>query len=595
MISLWRGISEGLKVHNCGEKYFQALGKAISEAKKQILIGGFALDVTAKLFPSQPGGENNVMPLQEIVPENVKVRIATWNAAKVTFQSTGIQDWKTKNKQVEHIEHGDVLTVAAIHMKYVIVDDTVAFLGGIDILPTRNDDCTHHRVPFSEDRRGMALWRDVQLEVHQSCVVDQLIRVYREMWNNTIDKNQRTGHALRNWFNWKIHDLFKGAPARPAEEAQGAIPHPQQECSMEVMLNGYWTRLGHVLTRERRSGCQSNSRRVRKNSDDCRSDYLEKYQEMIQGAETFLYIENQYFIGNWMELEAGSYLGKRIAGYENNPKNMIPKLVIDRVVQKPELKVAMTLALCDEATNFPAIWQTINMFHHAIAKKQIGDRLGLFFVGSIVKCGETVHRGDAACFSVVYTHTKAMLSEGSAIVGSANINDRSLLADYLADAEIGLYTQDISNVQKIKEVIPEYQNDSNVLEKMTSKANHNADTLTKLSQSDIRYDSIFDFVQSAVNNGILHLKEENAGGIAAVAETCTGNAQQLELCQWKQVYTFLSGEGYIKFNLESHATDQWNEIHGSVFPWTAALLPSDKTPVVGWTDDFLAKKTALTH
>ncbi|KAL1111552.1 hypothetical protein V6Z11_D02G068000 [Gossypium hirsutum] len=171
------------------------------------------------------------------------------------------------------------------------------------------------------------------------------------------------------------------------------------------------------------------------------------YCSLIQKAEHFVYIENQFFISG-------------LSGDENIRNRVLEALyrrILRAYSENKCFRVIIIIPLLpgfqgglDDAgaASVRAImhWQyrTIRRGHNSILHN-LHDRLGpkthdyISFYG-LRSYGELFDGGPVAT-SQVYVHSKIMIIDDSAaIIGSANINDRSLLG--CRDSEIGLLIED---------------------------------------------------------------------------------------------------------------------------------------------------------
>ncbi|VDN98416.1 unnamed protein product [Rodentolepis nana] len=178
------------------------------------------------------------------------------------------------------------------------------------------------------------------------------------------------------------------------------------------------------------------------------------YVEAIKNAESFIYIENQFFI-SFMQDEDSS----------PSVRNKITQTIYDRVVraykEKKKFRVYIIIPLLPAFEGVPGDKRTgINI--HTILRF---TRLSLFkgktallpqlrcVVGDVDNyvsvCGlRKYEQWPEGHFTSeqIYIHDKIMIvDDRKLIIGSANINDRSLLGE--RDSELGLYVEEIPSPQ----------------------------------------------------------------------------------------------------------------------------------------------------
>jgi phospholipase D1/2 len=129
-----------------GAAYFSAVRAAIARARRSVFILGWDIDSRVRLVP---GGANDGLPeelgdfLNEVVKRqrDLQMYVLTWDFAMVfaldrEWLPIYKLDWRTHRRL--HFQLDDKHPLGASHhQKIVVVDDAVAFVGGLDL--------THHR------------------------------------------------------------------------------------------------------------------------------------------------------------------------------------------------------------------------------------------------------------------------------------------------------------------------------------------------------------------------------------------------------------------------------------------------------------------
>lgn len=179
------------------------------------------------------------------------------------------------------------------------------------------------------------------------------------------------------------------------------------------------------------------------------------YVEMINKAESFIYIESQYFIGSnskWKYSPDGAG-----AGTNSGAKNIIPETIVNKILQKARLKqdfhVYLVLPMFPEGDPASSAlqgirdlqWTTLSYLIRAIVKAgcDVNKYLTLGFFanwGNIETINTDNDRNTSVKFNkryMIYVHSKAMIVDDNyCIIGSANLNQRSLEGN--RDSEIGV-------------------------------------------------------------------------------------------------------------------------------------------------------------
>jgi phosphatidylserine/phosphatidylglycerophosphate/cardiolipin synthase-like enzyme len=273
------------------------------------------------------------------------------------------------------------------HEKICVIDGEVAFVGGLDIEQKRYDTPSHD----AEDA-----WHDVACRI-EGPAVPTVERHFRERWNRHLPEFRRRTRTARVPEEVRPMPVGEIEPL-PVDGAEtvgaGAGPVPA------VLVR---THSGH-----RRSpfalGPKAELREI-----------AEAYEDLVAGADRLIYIETQFF----RSLAMAEWLA-------------------DRGRQRPELRAIMVLPLVPERISLggkpnDATRHGQHLQKQAVARvrEALGDRFGVF---TLVRNGPApdrvqpeaqLHGSDA-----IYVHAKTMVvDDETAIIGSANLNDRSFQTD----------------------------------------------------------------------------------------------------------------------------------------------------------------------
>jgi phosphatidylserine/phosphatidylglycerophosphate/cardiolipin synthase-like enzyme/uncharacterized membrane protein YdjX (TVP38/TMEM64 family) len=271
-----------------GSTYFPALQKSLQQAKHQVLILAWDIHSRLKLVPDDGDENGNALPLAELIEKlvtdnpDLHINILSWDFSLLFSMSREWLpiyrlDWSTHDR-IKFCLDDQYPLGASHHQKVVVIDDALAFAGGLDITRGRWDSPAHDA---NDKRRGQAdgsalpirPYHDVQMAVSGPAAA-ALGTLARERWR------RGTGKSL------------------PSPAANGNMPLPG---SLEADLEN--VDIAIVRT------CPAFE------------DYTEireveqLYLDSIAAAQDYIYIENQYFTAPVV----ADALAKRLAE-ENGPE-----------------------------------------------------------------------------------------------------------------------------------------------------------------------------------------------------------------------------------------------------------------------------------
>ena len=187
----------------------------------------------------------------------------------------------------------------------------------------------------------------------------------------------------------------------------------------------------------------------------------------IERAQRFIYIENQYFMGGCDKWDGGNT--------QATPSNRIPDLIVRRIVEAikkneafvayiviplfpegdPESRVMQEILYWQNKTISAMYAQISAAIRHETHTKSATDYLNFYTLGQR-KPGESTpkeplssadmsRRGQILrnCRMPIYVHSKMLIVDDEyMIVGSCNINDRSMAGDRDTEIAVGLHQPD---------------------------------------------------------------------------------------------------------------------------------------------------------
>ncbi len=259
------------------QAYFSAFASAAEQAEHSIFILGWDIDSRLCLNPevgTGPQADTLGNFLNSIVRKrkNLHVYILTWDFSMIYLFERELLpvfrlDWRTHSRIHFHLDRSHP-PGASHHQKVVVIDDALAFSGGMD-LTARRWDTPEHRL---EDPRRIDPWgapyhpfHDVQMLVDGN-TAGALGHLARERWHRATGKRlERPGGSSRPW------------PASVAPDLS----------DVEVMIS--------------RTGAVGRG-------DHEAKEVAALFFDMITAAQSRMYIENQYLTAS----SIGTALGSRL-------------------------------------------------------------------------------------------------------------------------------------------------------------------------------------------------------------------------------------------------------------------------------------------
>ncbi|SON55691.1 cardiolipin synthetase [Hartmannibacter diazotrophicus] len=361
--------------------YYGALRQAMLNAKRTIHIAGWDIDSRMRLVGPSNEADDGLPEtfadfLTALVRRNrrLRIRILLWDYSMVFSLERELVPvysllWNTP-PQIEFCLDDACPVGGSHHQKIVVVDDSVAFCGGIDITRRRWDVPNHaaddsRRVDPNGER--YAPFHDVQMVVDGE-IASSLGDIFRRRWERATCEPLRKPKKTGLLASWKCQDPWPSAAGIDLEDVE----------------------IGLART-EPRYGQNSAVREVEA-----------LYCDMIDVAETFIYIENQFLTSE-----------------------LVAHRMVERLKARPDMHVvAVTPKSYPGWITQEAMEGGRSRFMRIVADHGVGDRVHVVYP-DVTDDGET---------KPVFVHAKVMIVDDRILrIGSSNLCNRSMGLDTECD------------------------------------------------------------------------------------------------------------------------------------------------------------------
>ena len=464
-----------------GENYFSAIYDALMNAKSVIYIQDWWL--SPEFYLKRPVSKHLASRLDHVLKHKAEQGVLVYVIIykEVSF-SLGIQSAYTKNvllglhrniKVLRYPDHapGGIL-YWALHDKCVIVDEDAAFYGGLDLCLGRWDSQSHYVGDYHQDSS-------------------------REVWPGMDYSNPRIAD-FRNVDQFHMNSVDKGQTARMPWHDVGAMVRgqPARDIARNFCQRWNFIKSAKAINREDmpfllppsellpdtqdRRGLQGTCevQVLRSVSHwsmglSAESSIHDAYVDLIRSARHYVYIENQFFISSTGQYANGSPISVR---------NRIAEAICERIIKAHQSEemfrvfILVPLLPAFESDVDETNAATLRLIMHYHQKSISSGESSIFGVlrqagidpaEYITVCSLRNHgklgQGPALNASPpsssdslprpivteqVYIHSKVMIVDDEwAIIGSANINDRSMLGN--RDSELATVIRDADCVPTV--------------------------------------------------------------------------------------------------------------------------------------------------
>lgn len=449
-----------------GRDYFWSLSAALLQAEDVIYIHDWWLSpelyMRRPLHPNQKYRLDRI--LQEKAQEGVKIFIVVYRNVGTTV---GTDSSWTKHSLLEL--HPNIRSIRspnqwtqstffwAHHEKFVVIDNMVAFMGGIDLCYGRYDTPEHVlRDDFSElanqtfpgkDYSNARIGDFYELEKPYDSMYDRL-SVPRMPWHDvhmmTVGEPARdlARHFVQRW-NYLIRQKRPSRPTPlllpPSDFTKTELENSplfqsiklQSTCEIQILRSaGSWS-----------LGLEHSERSIQN-----------AYLKLIEESEHYIYIENQFFVTS-----------SKTADIEI--QNKIGDAIVDRIIrahiEKKPWKAIIVIPLLPgfdspvDHSSASSLRVIIQCQYQSISRgptsifgrlKKLNIEPAKYIQFFSLRKWSTIGPYDKLVTEQLYVHAKIMIvDDRSCIIGSANINERSQLGG--RDSEVAAIIRDTDTVK----------------------------------------------------------------------------------------------------------------------------------------------------
>uniref|UniRef100_A0A672HJN6 Phospholipase n=1 Tax=Salarias fasciatus TaxID=181472 RepID=A0A672HJN6_SALFA len=488
-----------------GKTYMEDVADALEEAKEEIFITDWWL--SPEIFLKRPVVEGNRWRLDWILrrkaQQGVRVFVMLYKEVELALGINSGYSKRTLHRlhpNIKVMRHPDHVSSAvylwAHHEKIIVVDQSVAFVGGIDLAYGRWDDREHRLTDVGNGVHGDGLGGPAQAEEsgEDEEGEDELQEAPAETRPGELFGNTRFWHGKdycnfvhKDWIQLdKPFDDFIDRHTTPrmpwhdiasvvhGKAARDVARHFIQRWNFTKLVKPKYRSLSypyllpksHTTAGEQRyqvPGCVPAKVQILRSASDWSAGikYHEEsihnaYVSAIQSSQHFLYIENQFFISCADNRHVFNKIGDTIAeriikAYREGKRYRV--YVVTPLLPGFEGDINTGGGSAIQAV-MHFNYRTMNRGEHSIIsqlKREMGDQ----WMNYISIAGLRTHAEleGKLVTELIYVHSKMLIADdNTVIIGSANINDRSMLGK--RDSEVAVIVEDSDTVAAVMDGQP---------------------------------------------------------------------------------------------------------------------------------------------
>uniref|UniRef100_A0A8C8JGC2 Phospholipase n=1 Tax=Oncorhynchus tshawytscha TaxID=74940 RepID=A0A8C8JGC2_ONCTS len=458
-----------------GSGYFADLADALEQAKEEIFITDWWL--SPEVFLKRPATDT-YWRLDQILKrkaeQGVKVCVLLYKEVEMALginsghSKRTLMDMHPNIKVMRHPNHmSAVVFLWAHHEKMVAIDQSVAFVGGLDLAFGRWDD-SQYRLTDTETTNHIS---EEEPKVDGSDLVNHVdLKNNTQLWlgkdySNFIRKDwvqldrpfedniDRTEVPRMPW-----RDLSAALHGKAARDVARHFIQRWNFAKVRTQIRGKFfpcllpkshstaDTLPFTVPGSGKASVQVLRSVDRWSAGTCESSILNAYIHTIENSEHYIYIENQFFIscadGKNVHNGIGDAIVKRILRAHSEQKKY-------RVFVVVPLLPGFEGDISEGGGN--AIQAILHFTYRTMCRGEYSILMRLRERDKyITLCGLRTHSqiSQSLVTELIYVHSKTLIADDRRyIIGSANINDRSMLGS--RDSELALLVEDEERVPSI--------------------------------------------------------------------------------------------------------------------------------------------------
>uniref|UniRef100_A0AAY4EZK6 Phospholipase n=1 Tax=Denticeps clupeoides TaxID=299321 RepID=A0AAY4EZK6_9TELE len=459
-----------------GKNYMEDVANALQEAKEEIFITDWWL--SPEIFLKRPVVEGNHWRLDCILKrkaqQGVKIFVMLYKEVELALGINSEYSKRTLHRlhpNIKVMRHPDHVSSSvflwAHHEKIVVIDQSVAFVGGIDLAYGRWDDLEHRLTDVGKSESSQNLQADVAGLMgntrfwHGKDYCNFVHKDWIQLDKPFDDFIDRHTTPRMPW-----HDISSVVHGRAARDV---ARHFIQRWNFTKIMKPKYRSLtypfllpkSHTTANEIRyqvPDCIQAKVQVLRSASDWSAGikYTEQsihtaYVNVIANSKHYIYIENQFFISCADNKMVHNKIGDAIA-----------ERIIKAYREKQKYRVYVVTPLLpgfegDINTGGGSAIQAVMHFNYRTMvrgdcsimsqlKREMGDQwINYISFGGLRTHAELEGK---LVTELIYVHSKMLIADdNTVIIGSANINDRSMLGS--RDSEVAVIYEDIETVQSL--------------------------------------------------------------------------------------------------------------------------------------------------
>ncbi len=415
-----------------GSGYYDALFGAFQEARREILISDWSFQPEIYLRRGPGSGPEHRLDnvLKQKAAQGVQIFILLWwevaMAVNGAVNTAHVRDVFENVPNITVLCHpiNNVMGRWSHHQKFVVLDRAIAFVGGIDLCFGRYDtqkhvlvDDNHLALQFpGKDFYNPSIEVNAPLDEPFFDNIDRTCNVRMPWHDHQVSVTGLPCSAVAQNFverwNKTLADMSRSGPTLGFDVMPSSLP---------CCAAGFPILAQVVRSLSAWSG-------INKNTE---ASILAAYEYVIDAAEHFIYIENQFFVSSTEVVQ-------------NQVANWLANRIARAVEEGDDFKVIIVLPLHPEGPFDSPTPRIVSLWIHRTIKamrqiflERCPNATFENYVSFHCLIQHAMLQGKPV-LSMIYVHSKLIIADDRlAIVGSANINDRSLLGD--RDSEVGIF------------------------------------------------------------------------------------------------------------------------------------------------------------